>query len=203
MPLILEGFVPFDRELSIVAVRARDGDDRVLAGRRERARRRHPPRHPRAGAGARRRARRPRPRRASGPLLDVARLRRRRVRRAVRDRRRAPRQRDGAPRAQQRPLDDRGRRRRASSRTTCARCSAGRSARPTPRGVERDGQLHRRRCPTATAVLAIRARTCTTTARRRGPGARSGTSPSPRPIRPQLDAALARVQALVDASTDG
>ena len=41
---ILEGFVPFDRELSIVAVRGRDGEVRVLARRRERAPRRHPAR---------------------------------------------------------------------------------------------------------------------------------------------------------------
>ena len=33
VPLILEGFVPFARELSIVAVRGADGDDRVLARR--------------------------------------------------------------------------------------------------------------------------------------------------------------------------
>ena len=40
VPLILEGFVPFDRELSIIAVRGARRRDRVLAGRREHARRR-------------------------------------------------------------------------------------------------------------------------------------------------------------------
>ena len=44
---------------------------------------------------------------------------------------RAPRERDGAARAQLRSLDDRGRGARASSRTTSAPCSGGRSARPT------------------------------------------------------------------------
>ena len=43
-PLILEAFVPFDRELSVLAVRKPDGDVRVLAAGREPPRGRHPAR---------------------------------------------------------------------------------------------------------------------------------------------------------------
>ena len=46
---ILESLVPFDRELSVLAVRGLDGDGRVLAAGREPPRGRDPAREPRAG----------------------------------------------------------------------------------------------------------------------------------------------------------
>ena len=107
-PLILEAMVPFERELSILAVRGRDGDVRVLAAGREPARRRDPAHVPRAGAEPRSDA--AGHRRGLRPLAARgARLRRRARGRAVPGRRRAARQRDGAPRAQLGALDHRGR----------------------------------------------------------------------------------------------
>ena len=114
---VLEELVAFDRELSLIAVRAARRRDALLPARRERPRGRHPPQLERAGgrrpAGAGRGLRRPHP--------GGARLRRRARARALRGGRRAARERAGAARPQHRALDDRGRRRRASSRTTSAR----------------------------------------------------------------------------------
>ena len=108
--------------------------------------------------------------------------------RAVRDDRRAPpRQRARDAPAQQRALDDGRRRRPASSSSTCAPCSTCRSAAPAAtRDVVGHGQRPRRARrgdarPTATPRRwpATRPSRCTTTARRRGPAARSGTSRRP------------------------
>ena len=82
---------------------------RVLARGRERARRRDPPSEPGPRARPRRRAAGP----SAGlhpPAARFTRLRGRRLRRAVRRERHAPRERDRATRPQQRALDDRGRR---------------------------------------------------------------------------------------------
>ena len=128
-PLILEGFVPFTREVSIIAVRGAGRRGCLLARRRERSRRRHPAHHPRPCARARQLA--PDPRRRLRPPIARPRRSRRRARdRAVRGERRAPRQRVRTTRAQ---LAVTGRSRgptRASSRTTCARSSIGPSGRP-------------------------------------------------------------------------
>ena len=147
------GFVPFDRELSVVAVRGRDGATRVLAARRERAPRRHPARQPRAGARRRRRRSRPQARRSprassttsttsacspSSCSSTTARCSPTRSRRACTT-----------------PATGRSKaRRRASSRTTSARCSAGRSARPRRAGTRRWSTASAR-CPTATRSSAV------------------------------------------------
>ena len=115
--------------------------DALLARRREHPRGRHPAAHAGAGAGARRRCKLRR--RGMHPAAARrARLRRRRLCRAVRRRRRAARQRDGPARAQQRPLDDRGRRHQPV-REPSAR-SLGWPLGSTAARRERDGQLHRR-----------------------------------------------------------
>ena len=109
VPALLEAFVPFDREVSIVAARGRDGDVRRLSAGGEPPSRRDPAPH--AGAGARRHRRDAddgRTTRANGHGL--ARLRRGPRDRAVLRGRASARERDGAPRAQQRPLDRRRRR---------------------------------------------------------------------------------------------
>ena len=134
VPLILEAFVPFDRELSIVGVRGASGETRVLARRRERAPRRHPARHPRTGPPARRRAA-GRGRSLHRAAARRARLRRRRLRRAVRRRRARCSRTRSRPACTTAGTGRSKARRRASSRTTCARCSAGRSDRPRARGA--------------------------------------------------------------------
>ena len=48
-PAILEGFVPFTHEVSVIAGARSDRRDRVLRSGRERASRRHPAHHDRAG----------------------------------------------------------------------------------------------------------------------------------------------------------
>ncbi len=127
--LILEAFVPFERELSVVAVRGRDGEFRtwpltenwhehgMLSASLAPAR----VDDSIARAGDRLRA----PRRRS------ARLRRRVRARAVRARRTPARQRDGAARAQFRALDHRGRRDLAVRKPFArgARAAAGRAPR--------------------------------------------------------------------------
>ncbi len=175
VPCILEGFVAFDRELSIVAVRGPRRRDPVLARGREPPSRRHPAPHARARARSRRRA----PGRAEAairPLLDdldyvgvccvelfdvggdVA------------------RERDRAARAQLRALDDRRRGdepvREPSARHPRPPARLHRAARS-----ERNGQLHRRDARPRRGARAFRARICTTTPRPRVPGARSATSP--------------------------
>ena len=131
VPALLEG---------LVAVRARDlGDRRARPGRRARllrsGRERAPERHPRHQP----RARPHRPQHGGRGQRDRrqgrrrARPCRRALRRDVRARRREPsadRQRDRAARAQFRPLDASTPASSASSRTTCGRSPAGRSARP-------------------------------------------------------------------------
>ena len=108
----------------IVAVRAADGEIALLPARREPPPRRDPARVVRACAGAHRTSSRRRPRRTRARSLErldyVGVLAIELFQRG----RRPARQRDGAAGAQLRALDDRGRGRRASSRTTCAR-SAG------------------------------------------------------------------------------
>ncbi len=105
--LILEAFVPFDRELSVIAVRGRDGDFRTwpltqnwhtdgvlslsLAPAPDIAALQHACHRTRAHPGR------------------EARLRRRVCAGVVRQGRPTARQRDGAARTQLRPLDDRGR----------------------------------------------------------------------------------------------
>ena len=54
-PSVLEGFVDFEREISVIAARGLDGRGRRLRPGRERAPRRHPRAHHRPGAGRRRR----------------------------------------------------------------------------------------------------------------------------------------------------
>ena len=149
---------------------------RVLARGREPPPRRHPAAHPRARARSRRRA--PGARRGRDPAAARRpRLRRRVLRRAVRRRRRRC-SRTRSRRACTTPGTGRSKaRRRASSRTTCARSSACRSARPRRAApsamvncIGDDARPRRGRC-------ASRARTCTTTARRRARAASSATSP--------------------------
>ncbi len=103
---LAEELVPFDRELSIVGVRGRDGETRFWPVGENVHRDGHPSRHPRprpgcaAGGGG-------------GDLHDAPRrprLRRRARRRALRGRRAAARERVRAARAQHRALDDRRRR---------------------------------------------------------------------------------------------
>ena len=95
--------------------------------------RRDPAAH--AGAGARRHRRDADGGRTTCAHGDgLARLRRRARDRAVLRRGAAARERDGAPRAQQRPLDRSSAPRPASSNSTCARSSGCRSARPNPSG---------------------------------------------------------------------
>ncbi len=59
VPLILEGFVRFDREVSIIGARSTRGEVRALPARRQRASRRHPARDARAAPERARCSRRP------------------------------------------------------------------------------------------------------------------------------------------------
>src|SRR6185437_14174833 len=125
--LILEAFVPFERELSVLAVRGRDGEFRTW---------------PLTGNwhvdGVLSMSLAPAP-----DLGRAARLRRRVRAGAVRQERRAAGQRDGAAGAQFRPLDHRGRAHQPvrESRARSARATAGRYRRTRRR---RHVQLDRR-----------------------------------------------------------
>ena len=178
VPLILEGFVPFERELSILAVRGRDGETALLPARREPPPRRHPaarrsPRPPdltaelqAAGGGLRRGA--------CWSALDYVGVL---AIEFFEVGRRAAGQRDGPARPQLRPLDDRGRRDEpvreppAGRARPAARLDRGASG--TSAMVNLIGTLPapRRRARRAAGA------TCTCTARRRGRAASSGTSP--------------------------
>ena len=187
--LILEAMVPFDRELSVLAVRGLDGDDGLLPARRERAPRRHPARQPGAGTRRRRRARRAgrddRARSSSTTSTTSACSRSSCSRSAARCSRTRSR------RACTTPGTGRSRaRRRASSRTTCAPSSAGRSARPRRAGTARWSTASAR-CPTATRCSRCRARTSTTTARLPDPNRKVGhvtlVAPTPEELEVRLD----------------
>ena len=164
------------RELSVLAVRGLDGAvacwplvENQHEGGILRVSRAPAPGVDADAAGARRGSSRPAPRRP--------RLRRRARGRAVRRRRRAARQRDRASRAQLRPLDDRGRGDEPVREPPARGARVGRSARPR--------RADRARCSTASASMPdratpcsrYRARTSTTTARRRARAASSATSP--------------------------
>ena len=69
-PMILEGFVAFEREVSVVAARSLEGEIVGLRPLRERARAPHPGPHPRARARQRRR-RRPRPSASPASVLEA------------------------------------------------------------------------------------------------------------------------------------
>ena len=177
--LILEAMVPFDRELSVLAVRGLDGTtdccplvenvhrDGILRD------------EPCARARRRRRAR---PNQAATIADEAARRLRLHGRargRALRRRRDAARERDRAARAQLRALDDRGRGdepvREPPARRPRLAARLDRGAR-----AQRDGQLHRRDARPRRGARGRRAPTSTTTARPPAPTARSATSPSPR-----------------------
>ena len=195
VPLILEGFVDFDREVSIIGARSRAASPRATRSS-EHAPRRHPARdasrryrHARCSA---------RPRRYLSALFDhfdyagvltleffVA-------------ARTAGRQRDGAARAQLRALDDRRRgdlavREPPARRPRlAARRHTGRSATRAMLNLIGDDAGPRRTCSPC------RAPTCTTTARTPRPGrklgplhARGRHAPGPRPPAPAGTAAPA------------
>ena len=169
---ILEAFVPFDRELSIIAVRGRDGELRVLPAGREPPPRRHPARVARAGAGARPASSRRRPRRTRERVverLDYVGVLAIELFHADGE---PARQRDGAARAQLRALDDRGRG-DEPVREPPARDLRLAARRRGVRGARRDGQPDRRACRTRRRSWPSPARTCTATASSRGRGGSS------------------------------
>ena len=175
VPLIAEELIAFDRELSVVAVRGVDGDGRVLPGGREPPRGRHPAHDAGAGAGL------------DPELAGARRVLRPRAARGARLRRRAG---TGAVRrtatgcSPTRSL--RGCTTPATGRIEGAvtsqfenhvRAVTGTAARAGRRGRPlRDGQPDRRHAADPGAWRPFPARTCTSTARRPGPGARSATS---------------------------
>ena len=124
---VLEELVPFDRELSLLAVRAAGRRHALLPARRERARGRDPAQLPCARPPTRRK---PSPRstaRGSSTSSTTS-----ACSRSSSSRRTASCSRTSSRRACTTPVTGRSRaRRRASSRTTCARSSGSRSARPT------------------------------------------------------------------------
>ena len=112
--------------------------------------------------------------------------------RVLRAARQAHRQRAGAARAQLRPLDHRGRRHQP------VREPPARHPRPAARGHRALGHsamvnLIGRLPPRGTLLKLDRACTCTSTARRRAPGARSATAPLWRGRRPRRDARARRL----------
>ena len=132
-PLVYERLVNFSREVSLVGGARPGRDGPALPARRERARGGNPRRHARA-LGRRQAAA---PGGTESPAADArARLCRRAVRRVLRRARPPGRERNGAARAQLRPLDHRGRRDqpvrepRARDRRPAARQPACRAATP-------------------------------------------------------------------------
>ena len=126
--------MPFERELSIVAVRGRDGATAFypLVENVHRDGILRTSVAPAPASAPTLQASTPRPH--ARAVLERARLRRRARDRAVRGRRRPAGQRDRAARPQLRATGRSRAPRPASSRTTCAPCSGCRSARPTPIG---------------------------------------------------------------------
>ena len=149
-----------------------------------------PGRHRRAADGGR-------TTRAHGDGL--ARLRRRAGDRAVPRGGAAARERDGAARAQQRPLDRRGRRdqpvREPPARVVRAAAGLDRTRRR-----ERHGEPDRRGARSPGGRRRSPAPTCTTTARSRGPGRKLGHVTVRADDREALEPRLLRVQQLVEAT---
>ena len=179
--------MPFEREISVIAARGRDGAIAAYDLGRERPPRRHPAHLDRARRGLRR------------PTAEAARDRRARSSTAldyvgvigveffVLGRRRAAGQRDRAARPQFRPLDRATPAPSRSSSSTSAPSPAGRSARPTRHSDVRDGEPDRRRGRRlAGAARRARARMLHLYGKREaGPAARWAMSPGSRPrVRP-------------------
>ena len=153
VPLIYEQFVNFSREVSIIGVRSTRGETRFYPLAANMHSDGHPALLDRPVSPC------ARCRKQAETLSEAAaaplRLRRRADHRILRAARPAGRERDGAARAQLRPLDHRRRARPASSRITCARSRACRSAARRRVGHSRHDQSSSATCRTRGTLLRV------------------------------------------------